>query len=272
MLRRLAVAFAFAFISFTVALVFLYARNVLPRLSANGASAGDMTLVLLFAVPFTAAMTIPMSVLLAVLGEFRRLGANGTLAAARRTHNGVRRLVMPVLWAAVGVAALAFLVTAELVPRTNARLSAALGATSGAPHERSMTIGALRDAARRVESNAVARAEPVARSRVAAYEVEIQKKLALPAACVVLALAGMAIAFAIPRGGTALVIGASLVMFTAYYMMLMSGEDLADRLVVSPFVGMWAANALVLTAALVVMWWRRAAGAPSDGGVLLTDG
>lgn len=42
--------------------------------------------------------------------------------------------------------------------------------------------------------------EPVLLSRVASYEVEIQKKLALPAACLALALAGMALAFRMPRG------------------------------------------------------------------------
>lgn len=89
---------------------------------------------------------------------------------------------------------------------------------------------------------------------MARYEVEVQKKLALPAGCVVLALTAMALAFSVPRGGTGLVHGASLAVFSVYYVMLMTGESLAARLVVSPFVGMWGANALLLAAALLAAW------------------
>ena len=118
--------------------------------------------------------------------------------------------------------------------------------------ERKITIGELREAARTVHPAS----EHAALARVASYEVEIQKKFALPAACLVLALAAMAIAFSFPRGGRWLVFGASLVVFGAYYAMLMTVETLADRLVVSPVVGMWGANALLLTIALLAVWRR----------------
>jgi lipopolysaccharide export LptBFGC system permease protein LptF len=55
-----------------------------------------------------------------------------------------------------------------------------------------------------------------------------------------------------------LVIGASLAVFGAYYAMIVTGESLANRLVVSPFVGMWGANALLLTLALLAVAKRRA--------------
>jgi lipopolysaccharide export system permease protein len=117
-----------------------------------------------------------------------------------------------------------------------------------------MTIGELREAARTVRLGTASIALP----RAATYEVEIQKKLALPAACVVMALAGVAIALRVRRGGAGLVISASCAVFGAYYVLLMTGEDLADRLVVSPFVGMWTANALLLAATLLAVWRRRA--------------
>jgi lipopolysaccharide export LptBFGC system permease protein LptF len=123
-----------------------------------------------------------------------------------------------------------------------------------APSDRMMTITELRHASRTVRRNT----EPLAGAWAARYEVEVQKKFALPAACVVLALAAMAIALSVPRGGAVLVIVASLVVFGAYYVMLVTGESLADRLVVSPFVGMWGANALLLAAALLAVWRRRA--------------
>ena len=62
----------------------LFATSELPALSARGASPGTIVEALVFAVPFVAALSIPMAVLTAVLWEFTRLGADGTLAAARR--------------------------------------------------------------------------------------------------------------------------------------------------------------------------------------------
>ena len=268
LLRRHAISFAIAFVALTASLLALYATRQVPALSARGAPAGTIAEALLLAVPFVAAMTIPMAVLVAVLREFTRLRADGTLAAARRERGGVRRLVVPVLGAAAGVAALALVVTAEIVPRANERLAAVLAGGATAPSDRTMTIGELRQAARTVRPGA----EPVTRARAAAYEVEVQKKLALPAACVVLALAGVAVALRVPRGGAGLVIGASSAVLGAYYVLLVTGEDLADRLVVSPFVGMWGANALLLAVALLAVWRRRAPLAPSDGGAVVIRG
>lgn len=159
----------------------------------------------------------------------------------------------PVLAAAAGVTVLAFLVTAEVVPRANEQLATVLAGRAIQQSGRSMTIGELRAAARDVGPGT----EPVVRSRAAGYGVEIQKKLALPAACLTLALAGMALAFRIPRGGMTLVIGGSAVFFLAYYALIITGETLVDRLVVSPFVGMWTANACVLLVSLLAVWRRR---------------
>lgn len=253
LLRRHAISFATAFVALTVLLLASFAKRQLPALSTRGGPDGAILEALLLAVPFIAALTIPMAVFVSVLREFTRLGADGTLAAARREPRGIRRLVAPVLVAAAGVAALAFLVTAEIVPRANARLLTVLEQRATAPTDRTMTIGELRKAAERVPSEA----EPLALAREARYEVEIQKKLALPAACLILALAAIAIAFSVPRGGMALVIVASVAVFGAYYAMMVTGETLANQLVISPFVGMWAANALLLAAVLLANARRR---------------
>jgi lipopolysaccharide export system permease protein len=128
-----------------------------------------------------------------------------------------------------------------------------------------MTVGELHAAARRARAEARATAAPQARTLAAVYEVEVQKKYALAAACVVLALAGMAVSLRVPHGGrgAGLVIGASSVVFGVYYVLIVTGEDLAERLVVSPVVGMWGANALLLGAALLVLWRRRASVGPA---------
>ena len=226
LLRRHAFTFAVAFVALSTVMLYPFASRQLMPLSARGASPAVIAQAALLALPFISAMTIPMAVLLSVLYEFTRLGANGTLDAARLVRDGVRRLVVPVVAAATGITLLAFVVTAEIVPRANARLANVLSGSTTPAGDRSMTIGALREAAKNVE----AYGEPNGRSRAASYQIEIQKKLALPAACLLLAMAGMALAFRMPRGGVALVIGGSLVCFGAYYGLLMTGEVLADRL------------------------------------------
>ena len=222
-----------------------------------------------------AAMTIPMAAFIAVLSVFTQLGAEGALEAARRERGGVRRLVTPVLWAAVGVAALTLVLNTQIVPRANERLVSVLAtgtaAQSGSARHRSdrvMTVGELWAGARDARRDAGPHGLAVA----AAFEVEIHKKFALAVACVILALAGIAIALRFPRGGPLLVIGASCVVFSVYYFGVITGETLADELVVSPFVGMWAANALVLAAALLVVWPSRRPLAPPETGPLVISG
>jgi lipopolysaccharide export LptBFGC system permease protein LptF len=174
----------------------------------------------------------------------------GVLTAAQRERHGVRRLVAPVLGAAAVIAALTFVSNTQMLPRTNARLAAVLAGAPLEPTDRTMTIGELREAA----SSARTDAGPDGAARAAALEVEIQKKYALAAACLFLALAAVAIAFRGPRGGIGLVVGASGVVFTGYYMSLVAGESLADRLVISPFAAMWTANAFLLGIVLLLVW------------------
>jgi lipopolysaccharide export LptBFGC system permease protein LptF len=259
LLRRHAVAFAVSFVSLTALLVANYATRRVPELSASGIPIRTIAEAVLLAVPFTAAMTIPMAVFLAVLWVFTRLGKEGVLAAARRERHGVRRLVAPVLGAGTAVAALTLVLNSEIVPRSNERLAAVSAGGARERGDREMTIGELRAASRRARADA----EPDAFARAAYYEVEIQKKYALAAASVVLAVTGAALALLFPRAGAGLVIGAASAVLSAYYVCLVAGESLADRLVLSPFVAMWMANALFLAAALLVVWWRsRWPGAP----------
>lgn len=252
LLRRHVTPFAVSFTSLTVLLLANYAVQWLPPMRARGVRAGTIVEVLLLALPFILALTIPMAVFLAVSWVFARLGAEGVLASARRERHGVRRLVAPVLGAAAVIATLTLVSNTQVIPRSNARIVAVRGG-GGAPRtltERMMTIGQLREAAR------MARAEPGpdGAARGAVYEVEIQKKFALAAACLVLALAGAAIAIRFPRGGVGLVLGASAVVFTGYYVSLVAGEALADRQVISPFIAMWLANAFLLAVVLLLSW------------------
>ncbi len=85
------------------------------------------------------------------------------------------------------------------------------------------------------------------RQMAARYQIEIHKKFAIAAACLVFVLIGAPIALRFPRGGVGLVIGASVLIFGFYYIGLIGGETLADALIVTPFWAMWGAN-LAMTA------------------------
>jgi lipopolysaccharide export LptBFGC system permease protein LptF len=250
LLRRHATPFAVALAALTVPLLANHAIRRVPELSAKGVPAGAIVEVVLLAIPHTLALTIPMAVFLAVSWVFTRLGADGVLRSAGRERQGVRRLVAPVLGAASVVAMLTLVSNAQVMPRANARLAAVLAGAPQQASDRTMTIGELRDAARRARTSA----EVGGAARAAAYEVEIQKKFALAAACIFLALAGVATAIRFPHGGAKLVVGASALVFAGYYVLVVAGEGLADRQVISPVVAMWLSNALLLGGALLLAW------------------
>ncbi|HEU4994322.1 MAG TPA: LptF/LptG family permease [Gemmatimonadaceae bacterium] len=84
------------------------------------------------------------------------------------------------------------------------------------------------------------------------YDVEIQKKFSLAAACTIFVLVGAPIALRFPRGGVGLVIGVSFAIFGLYYVGLIGGETLADKGYLPPWVAMWAANLLLLIAGLAL--------------------
>jgi lipopolysaccharide export system permease protein len=87
--------------------------------------------------------------------------------------------------------------------------------------------------------------------RSANYAVEFHKKYAIPAACIVFVLVGVPLALRFPRGGLGLVLGAGMVVFAVYYIGLIAGESLANRLIVSPFLSMWATNLLMGTIGVI---------------------
>jgi lipopolysaccharide export system permease protein len=105
-----------------------------------------------------------------------------------------------------------------------------------------------------------------ARTRAATYEVEIQKKYAIAAACFVFALVGAPVALKFQRGGVGLVIGMSVAVFTVYYVGLIAGEELGDRLLVSPFLAMWTPNLIFSVAGLFGLWRIRKPGNSPHGG------
>src|SRR5213083_1062038 len=105
-----------------------------------------------------------------------------------------------------------------------------------------------------------------ARLRAASYEVEIHKKYAIAAACIAFALVGIPVALRFPRGGVGLVLATSLIVYTVYYVGLIGGEELGDRLFVSPFFAMWTPNLLFSALGLAGLWVVRRPGDAPQGG------
>jgi lipopolysaccharide export system permease protein len=77
------------------------------------------------------------------------------------------------------------------------------------------------------------------------YMVEVYKKYAIPAACVVFVLVGLPLGIMSRRGGFGVAATLSLGFFVLYWACLIGGEKLADRDVMSPFLGMWIANIII---------------------------
>ncbi|MEO7966378.1 MAG: LptF/LptG family permease [Gemmatimonadaceae bacterium] len=107
-----------------------------------------------------------------------------------------------------------------------------------------------------------------ARNQMDSFDVEIQKKFAISAACVVFVLLGAPLALRFPRGGVGLVIGVSLGVFALYYVGLIAGEALADRGILSPFWAMWAANILFTAVGVVLLSRIELTSSNSRGGDL----
>lgn len=79
-------------------------------------------------------------------------------------------------------------------------------------------------------------------SKIARYLVEIHKKFSIPVACIIFVLLGAPIGMYTRRGnlGYAALIGTAFL--TVYWMSIIQGEKMADRLFISPITGMWTSN------------------------------
>jgi lipopolysaccharide export system permease protein len=77
------------------------------------------------------------------------------------------------------------------------------------------------------------------------YMVEVHKKYALPVACLVFILLGAPLGVMTRKGGFGMAGSISLFFFIVYWAFLIGGEKLADRGLLTPFWGMWAANVIM---------------------------
>ena len=85
------------------------------------------------------------------------------------------------------------------------------------------------------------------------YKVEAHKKFSIPFACILFVLLGAPLGVMSKRGGFAISTALSFGFFLLYYIILITGEELADRNHVSPELGMWAPNGVLLIIALYLI-------------------
>jgi lipopolysaccharide export system permease protein len=79
------------------------------------------------------------------------------------------------------------------------------------------------------------------------YRVEIHKKLSIPVACIVFILIGAPLGIRVRGSSPAVGAGISIGFFLLWWLCLVSGETLADRGYVPPWVAMWSPNFIVLS-------------------------
>lgn len=112
---------------------------------------------------------------------------------------------------------------------------------------RELTLDELRAVARDIQ------VEPEQR-RMA--RIGIQKMYAIPAACLVMALLGLPLAFTNRHGGKSSGFALSIGVIVLYYVVLSQGEEAARLGKVSPALAMWTPNLLLLGAGLLLLWLR----------------
>jgi LPS export ABC transporter permease LptG len=83
--------------------------------------------------------------------------------------------------------------------------------------------------------------------------VELNYRLALPVAAIVLALVGIPLGISTRKGGKSLGVMLSLLLFFVYYILMAFGLNFAKQGRVSPYVGLWIANVLFAVAGIAML-------------------
>jgi len=83
------------------------------------------------------------------------------------------------------------------------------------------------------------------KSTINKYLVEIHKKYAIPAACLVFIFVGCPLGIITRRGNFGISAAISLGFYILYWVCLIGGEKLADRGLIAPWLGMWLANLII---------------------------
>jgi lipopolysaccharide export system permease protein len=132
--------------------------------------------------------------------------------------------------------------------------SGAAAFTPAGAHGEKFVYSRLLDRLRNEKNTIVSRYKRLEakKNEIDKYEVEIYKKYALPAACIVFVLIGAPLGTMTRKGGFGVAASISLFFFLIYWAFLIGGEKLAERDFFSAFWGMWSANILLTVAGVLL--------------------
>ncbi len=86
------------------------------------------------------------------------------------------------------------------------------------------------------------------------FLVEIHKKFTLAVACILFTLVGAPLGILVKRGGITIASALSIAFFLIYYILLIWGEQLADRALLDPAIGSWMPNIILLIVGLIILF------------------
>jgi lipopolysaccharide export system permease protein len=115
--------FVFALSALTSLLLLQYIARRFGDIVGKGLSWQTITEFFLLSIPFTLAMTVPMSVLVAVLYAFSRLASENEITAFKAGGISSRALMRPAVFASAGLAVFMLYFLDQLLPRANHELA-----------------------------------------------------------------------------------------------------------------------------------------------------
>ena len=85
------------------------------------------------------------------------------------------------------------------------------------------------------------------------FKVEIHKKFTLAIACILFTLVGAPLGILVRSGGMTIASGLSIAFFLIYYILLIWGEQLADRNLLNPGLGSWLPNIILFVSGMIIL-------------------
>ena len=85
------------------------------------------------------------------------------------------------------------------------------------------------------------------------FKVEIHKKFTLALACILFTMVGAPLGILVRNGGMTIASGLSIAFFLVYYILLIWGEQLADRSLLNPGLGSWLPNIVLFVSGIIVL-------------------
>ena len=85
------------------------------------------------------------------------------------------------------------------------------------------------------------------------FKVEIHKKFTLAIACILFTLVGAPLGILVRNGGMTIASGLSIAFFLIYYILLIWGEQLADRNLLNPGLGSWLPNIILFVSGMIIL-------------------